>query len=518
MVQVDPSADSAVRSPGLIVALLLAIGHGSRKLAGMILVVAWMLGSGAAVSLEAQEVLDRRVEQELVDIVSAALDSVPAAGWAVGVVRGDSLIYARGFGFSDLEAGTPVTPETLFQIASVSKSFTATMAAALADQGVLELDAPASSYLWNRALENSGITVTHLAEHTSGLPADAPGLRRLHHDYPVLAFTHFELYQGLEQSELAFRPGSTWGYSNFGYGVLGHILEIVSNTPYEVLVEREIFEPLGMASSTVTIWPEAAADLATPYYQDESGTLTEYTPWDPEALAPASGIAANLVDMGRYLAFHTREARAGGVAAQTHAPRVEVNDALSQGLAWFIEDLPGVGRVLSIGGDLDGYVGEIAFSPEHGIGTIIMANSDPAGPFQHVGRWLIASTLASEDPAAATEARYRRAAIHQGLREWAHAVAGFQALTEKADPHRPSLYQLGRTGAIADVYLREAEEALQRYLQLEPYPGIPHEAARWRLGNVLEQMGRCGAAREQYQAAAANGYEPARRSLEQLGC
>lgn len=481
-------------------------------LAGLMSCLHPVLGDSAAA-----QSLDDETRRELAEIVAATLDSVPVAGMAVGVVVGDSLVYARGFGLADLMSGAPVTPGTLFQVGSVSKSFTATVGALLAAGGVLRLDDRLDRHLPGAQLPDSLITLRQLAAHTSGLPRDAPGLRRRHDDYPVLAFTHFELYRGLAESEPSSEPGAEWSYSNFGYGVLGHALERATGLPYEVLVEREVFEPLGMSSSTVTIWPELAGRLATPYYV-EADRLVEYTPWDPEALSPASGIASTLRDMGRYVAFQIREGRAGGAVGELQSVRIPVNPELRYGLGWFVEELPGVGTVVSVGGDLDGYVAEIAFSPAHEIGTIVLANTDPAGPLQHLGRWLLASLRAAESAKAAREARFRRAMIHQGLGEWSSAVRGFAELTDGPGPHLPSLYQLGRTGALSGEHLDAAERALTRYLAAEPLPAIPREAARWRLGMVYEHMGRCPDAERQYRVAAEAAYAPAREALAALAC
>lgn len=469
------------------------------------------------VSAAGQASLDADARAELEEIVPAILDSMPVSGMAVGVVIGDSLVYARGFGVADLETRAPITSETLFQVGSISKSFTATLAATLSDRGLLGFDDLLARHLPHATLPDSAITLRQLAEHTSGLPRDAPGLRRLHGDYPVLAFTHFELYRGLAESELLFAPDSGWSYSNFGYGVLGHVLEMASGTPYEVLLEREILEPLGMASSTVTIWPELADRLATPH-SVENGRLAEYTPWDPEALAPASGVASSVTDMGRYVAFQIAAALAGGTLRDQQRPRHRVNDVLSSGRGWFVEEVSGVGEVVSVGGDLDGYVAEIAFSPEHQVGTVILAATDPAGPIQDLGRWLLASALASGGDEAARESRYRRGMIHQGLREWSAAVARFEELAEGPDPHLRALYQLGRTGAISGERLAGAEGALRRYLSTEGPLPISRDAAQWRLGNVYEEMGRCRDAEREYRRSAEAGYVPAQNALRRLSC
>lgn len=145
---------------------------------------------------------ERRIERR----AAAVVDSQPIPGLAVGVVVGDSLVYAGGFGLADREAGAGVTPRTLFQIGSVTKSLTAALAGILRDRGALDWDDRITRHLWEPdVVPDTAITVRHLLTHAAGLPGDPPTLRREHDDYPILAFTHFELYRSLAATEQALR-------------------------------------------------------------------------------------------------------------------------------------------------------------------------------------------------------------------------------------------------------------------------------------------------------------------------
>lgn len=261
------------------------------------------------------------------------MDSLPFPGIAVGVVRGDSLVYAQGFGVADRDSEEPVTAETMFQIGSTTKSFTATMLAHLIEQGRISLDDPLSEHLPPEVAAPSAengdvIRIRHLASHTSGLPRQPPTLRRLHGDYPVLAFTHFELYQSIDESELEYVPGSGFSYSNFGYSVLGHVLERVSGLPYETLLSDELFGPLEMSSSTVTIWPRYTSRLAKPYYPRSDGTLVDYLPWDLEAMAPAGGIASSISDLAKYMVY---QFDAAGAVSALREPVAELSNRFGYG-------------------------------------------------------------------------------------------------------------------------------------------------------------------------------------------
>lgn len=367
------------------------------------------------------------------------MDSARLPGVAIAIVRGDSVLHVAGFGVADLETGRPVTPETSFQIGSTTKSFTSTLLAMLAERGVVGLDDVASRWLppdvdLPRDPGGGPVTLRHLALHTSGLPRSPPMLRRSHGDAPVLAFTHFELLKSIEVAKLQYPTGHGWQYSNFGYSVLGHALERASGTPYETLLRREIFLPLRMLRSTVTLWPRDLESLARPYYPGRDGKLEDYTPWDTEAMAPAGGIASTSLDLARYLSFHlgayaeggrfaagggqpdggpagsadgapasasggartpdgarTPEAAAmlsGPSIRSLHEPRVRVNDQMSYALGWFVRDVNGIGRVLEHGGEVDGYTSYLAFAPDRGIGVVVLTNVGGA-PIASLGDWIL---------------------------------------------------------------------------------------------------------------------------------
>lgn len=416
---------------------------------------------------------------ELEAAIDASLQAVPIPGMAVGVVINGEPAYSRGFGVADLSTKEPITADTLFQIGSISKSFTATLGAILVERGKLSWDDPAAKHIPHAHFPDRSITLRQLARHTSGLPGDAPTLRRLHGDDPVLAFTHFELYRSLEESEVRFPPGSAWGYSNFGYAVLGHAIERVTETPYEVLVDREVFKPLGMDSSTVTLWPKLAQRLATPYHLQNGKLETYPAPWDEEALAPAGGLSSTVRDLERYLVYQMEQSTRGGAVAELQTAQVNTGGN-AYGSGWFVEESPGTGRLVSVGGDVDGYVGELVFAPQHGIGTVVLVNSGDAAPLPYIGRWLIASLRAEADAAAKNEARYYRGMMHQAIREWSPAVQAFSELSGvDGSPHLGALYQIGRTAALSGQHLPEGVRALEEYVRHEPLRDIPRAAAYW---------------------------------------
>ncbi len=346
---------------------------------------------------------------ELVAEIDARLEAFVAApmvpGVAVGIVVDDELAYARGFGVADRERGRPVRATSVFQIGSTSKSFTTTLLGILAERGLVGWDDPVTRHLAPDVVYpvagDRPATLRQLAGHTAGLPRDPPMIRRAHGDAPVLAFTHFELYRSIETARLAFPPDSGWSYSNFGFAVLGHALERASGKPYEVLLFDEIFAPLGMLSSTVTLWPRFDTLLARPYYpNDRTGTLDDYTPWDSEAMAPAGGLASNVPDLARYLRLHlggrvgTRSILSAATLERLHRPERRIDGTLSYGLGWFSRELAGVGRIYEHGGEVDGYTSFLGFSAEHGVGVVVLKNAGD-GPLGELADWIFTRVVAS---------------------------------------------------------------------------------------------------------------------------
>jgi D-alanyl-D-alanine-carboxypeptidase/D-alanyl-D-alanine-endopeptidase len=186
--------------------------------------------------------LDAQVDQ----VVRHFLVAHDIPGAAVGVVRGGTLIYAKGHGVRSVERREPVMVNTLFQIGSVTKVFTTTLLVQLRDQGRLALVHMEDQYLpehvetpWRAGDAFARPTLRQLATHRAGLPRNPPNrLDRPHSTWVMEPYSLAELYQGLAMTTLTFFPGTSWQYSNYGFAVLGHALERATGQPYEVLLHE----------------------------------------------------------------------------------------------------------------------------------------------------------------------------------------------------------------------------------------------------------------------------------------
>jgi N-acyl-D-amino-acid deacylase len=253
-------------------------------------------------------------------------------GGAAAIVRDGKLVYARGFGWADRDAKEAVEPQSLFRIASVSKPITAVAILRLMEQGKLKLDDKVMEYLkYEPHFEEGGkfderwrqVTIAHCLAHTGGWDRDKSYdpmfqavrmARSLKVELPIVP-QHIIRYQ-LGQP-LDFDPGQRYAYSNFGYSILGRIIERVSGQPYEKYVQAELLAPLGITRARIGGSLETErADGEVRYYTVTSGQGTAvvgsgageakvpigYGTWRQETLDSHGGWIASAPDLARFAA------------------------------------------------------------------------------------------------------------------------------------------------------------------------------------------------------------------------
>lgn len=196
-------------------------------------------------------ILTTRERAERIDPLFAAWDHTDTPGCALGIVRDGELIYARGYGMANLEHGVPITPASIFHIASISKQFTALSIAMLHLEGALSLDDDIRRFVPEIPDYGRTITIRHLVHHTSGL-RDQWDLLRLagwRDDDPITEGDVLEI--AARQTALNFPPGEEWLYSNTGYTLLAVIVHRASGATLRQFAEERIFRPLGMTRTHV---------------------------------------------------------------------------------------------------------------------------------------------------------------------------------------------------------------------------------------------------------------------------
>jgi D-alanyl-D-alanine-carboxypeptidase/D-alanyl-D-alanine-endopeptidase len=331
-----------------------------------------------------------------------ALDShIP--GLIFGAVADGRLAYVRGLGVQELQSKRPVTPDTLFRIASMTKAFTALTVLQLRDEGKLVLDSPVETYVpelqgWKYPTRDSPrIRVRDLLNHTAGFVTDDPwGDRQT--PLPDDGFTQL-LRDGVH---FARSPGTASEYSNLGYALLGRIITNLSGQPYNVTIARKLLEPLtmvasGFTSDVVTIerralgyrWEDDAWQVEAPIPHGSFGamggmysTAIDYAKWVAYLLSawPArddaeSGpvLRATLRELAQGSSFPEMRQRFGHTGANADS------QAAAYGMGMVVAADRELGFTLSHSGGYPGFGSHVLLLPNHGIGLFAFANRTYAG-------------------------------------------------------------------------------------------------------------------------------------------
>ena len=308
-------------------------------------------------------------------------------GISIGIIYDQDLVYAKSFGYSDTENKTPATPETIYRIASITKTFTATAIMQLRDQGKLELNDPISKHLdWfeiqDRFSGAPDITIWHLLTHTSGLPREAAFPYWTDNVFP----TREEMIDALPGQETIYPPEHKFKYSNLALSLTGEIVTAVSGQPYEQFIEENILKPLEMKSTSIFITDDEKKRLATPYtrlFSDGSRKIMPFT--DSKGIAPAANMASTVSDLAKYISFQFRVDSSDTTTVLKGSTLREM-----QRIQWLAEDWTwgwGLGFGISRwnGKTLVGHSGWVAgnrtriyFVPADKIGVVVLINADDA--------------------------------------------------------------------------------------------------------------------------------------------
>ncbi|WFB06441.1 beta-lactamase family protein [Streptomyces sp. LX-29] len=271
-------------------------------------------------------------------------------------------------------------PDTLFEIGSITKSFTALALARLSLRGLVRLDEPLRELLPDGSTvperDGRAIELAHLACHTSGLPRLPKGmfLRGLFSSDPYAACTREVVLNGLGRTSLRSVPGAGFHYSNLGAGLLGLALARRAETDYDTLIRTEICRPLGMTDTRVTLDPDHTARL-TPGH---SRTGRPRSRWNLAALAGAGGLHSTVPDLLRFARAQLGEAPAGltEAIALTRATEHRVNAAATVHAGWLSAPLPHGGarqRLFFHNGGTGGYRSLLALAPDRRAAVVILS-------------------------------------------------------------------------------------------------------------------------------------------------
>ena len=345
------------------------------------------------------------VDRRLDDFVESQMKKLKVPGAAVGVLKSGRR-YTKGYGITNVDHPLPVDENTLFQIGSTTKTYTATAAMMLVEQGKLDLDRPVRSYLKDFKLKNQEaakkVTLRHLLTHMGGWLGDYFNETGRGDDALTKIVTDMSKIPQLTPL------GQTWSYNNSGFYVAGRILERVSGKPYETLLKELIFDPLKMEKTyffaeEVMLHGFAVGHIVT----KKRGTMVA-KPWQlPRSAHPAGGITSNVIDQLEYANFHLSEGKdpdGKRLLKKTSIREMQKEQApagslaTSVGLSWLLRDVDGV-RLVAHGGTTNGQLSAFLMVPEREFAVTVLTNANVGGRLHgRVVRWALENYLGVVDP------------------------------------------------------------------------------------------------------------------------
>lgn len=308
------------------------------------------------------------------DYVRTRMQQQRLPGVALAVVRDGAVSTVRTYGAANLESGVPVTEDTVFELGSVTKQFTAVAVLILVEEEKVVLDESIATYLAEVPQPWRGITVRHLLTHSAGIQEylSVPGLPDRAHG----AATREEMTQLLFQRlKLEFGPGETWSYSNSGYLLLGSIIEKVSGKPYWEFLRERVFMPLGM-HATRSSAPRAIIRNRAAGYGWHEGRFENRAALSENAYG-AGAIASTIRDMARWeAALHRgRLLTKRSYDQMWTALKVSRSDTapFNYGFGWVIEQQRGA-RVVMHSGGTPGFSSAFHRYLDGGVSVIVLTN------------------------------------------------------------------------------------------------------------------------------------------------
>ena len=325
-------------------------------------------------------------------------------GLAIAVVKGGEVVYAKGFGYRDVEKKLPVTTETLFAIGSSSKAFTTFTLGTLVDEGKLDWDQPVRTFLPGFQMYDPNttamITPRDLVTHRSGLPR---------HDllwYNNQTFSRKDIVDRLRYLEPNEQLRAKWQYNNLMFLTAGYLVESLTGKSWEDNVRERIFVPLGMTHSNFSVLEsQKTADYALPYRAEEKdpdkNLLIPFR--DITTIGPAGSINSSVDDMAKWVTVHLANGKAGdrqiigpATLADLHAPHMVIDapperpeiSSGSYALGWLVNSYRGHPRV-EHGGNIDGFSALVMLLPQDDLGLVILTNKDGTGLPERLARHTI---------------------------------------------------------------------------------------------------------------------------------
>lgn len=330
------------------------------------------------------EMTESDVQAFLDGVIPMQLATEDIAGATVVVVKDGKVLFAKGYGYSDVKKKTPVTFDTVFRPGSISKLFTWTAVMHLVERGKLDLDTDVNQYLDFKIPQTFGkpVTLRNLMTHTPGFEEVLKDLEVETPDrLPTLA-----AYLKTHEPHQIFAPGTIPAYSNYGAALAGYIVQRVSGMPYEQYVEQNIFAPLKMKTATFREpLPEAIKPLMSDGYSVASEEAHPFELIVPNP-GPDGSLSASARDMVPFMIAHLQNGQYEGAqilrpetAQLMHARQFTMDPAVEGMCLGFYEETRNGHRIIGHGGDLSYFHSDLHLMPDAGVGFFVSFNSTGKG-------------------------------------------------------------------------------------------------------------------------------------------
>jgi CubicO group peptidase (beta-lactamase class C family) len=326
-----------------------------------------------------QAAISRFEAQLAQDVAEDGVGSISA-----GVVVGEDVVWANGFGWADIEEHIPADAETIYRTGSISKSFTAVLMMQMVEKGYFKLDDAVEKYfpeidnLADRPEGAEPVTFRHLASHTSGLSRE-PNLKGAASG-PISQWED-KILTSIPKTSYLRLPEEKYSYSNIGFGILGLAVSRAAGKPFMDLVQEHIFSPLGMTRSFFILTGDHVPHLAMGYVKRRDGTVNSEFPAKEHAgrgyKVPNGGIYSTVGDLAKFVAAMTGSLSSTIFSEET---RIEILKRQTPeagggyGLGFSIRTDEDGFTSVGHGGSVAGYNAGMVFHPEAKIGVVIFRN------------------------------------------------------------------------------------------------------------------------------------------------
>ena len=334
--------------------------------------------------------------------LAAACTRYGVPGAVVGLLDAGKEPLLVSYGVASRETGCVTRSDTRFQIGSISKIFTTTLALQLVERGQLALDEPITTYMPELRLSDADaqqvLTLRHLLTHTSGILGDYFA------DFGIGDDALARYVDSLHTLPQLYPPGTTWSYCNSGFSLAGRLIEVVTGQSFESVMRERIFEPLQLTESTFFAHEAIAYPVAVGHSLD-GNVVRRYAL--PRSVNPAGGIIGTVRDLLRFAAFHLGLTPNDDVLSSTMVQHMQEQQTVAggwaehYGLGWALWTVDGE-RLVGHGGSTSGFEAHLVLVPARRCAWAILTNHVLGSTmYREFERWLLAEWLGLQDCAPA---------------------------------------------------------------------------------------------------------------------